>query len=373
MPVHFKVANHPATPVPKPKSILQSPDELLHQTWGVKSKTERNAGLLQSSFVDQDFSVVQPMMNGFVNSIRRAYSDHHHLIIRPDDVWIAILGQFNFYVNAHSEELRSSFVQHEGKKELVIYATGSRFDVDFGMMSRQMVDEVHDNLVDKSLLEWIIPDFTTTTKNDIVTSAVMMMATLKSYFDYKFCLLCGIPSVTLQGEKSDWVTILSRLSKLESFGPEPKAWAALLRPILTRFIKAFDGDPDIDFWNHACHRHPQGSGDTELSGWITAFCVWKSDGTWQGPSLLNQPSPSSWIRIQTFELDNIQYPLIGESDVPNGFCQVDVELDDNGEEFNCLMVAGHLAGLVTGEEKDTLQPLPSWFMFVKESIDPSRK
>lgn len=189
-----------------------------------------------------------------------------------------------------------------------------------------------------------------------------------SYFNYKVVLRCGVPSVTLEGEKSDWVTILSRLTKLESFGPEPKAWAALLRPILNRFIKAFDGDPDIDFWNQVCHYYPQGSGPTYLSGWITAFCVWRSDGTWQGPSLQPKVSTApSWV--EKLVLDKTQYPIIETGDVPSGFCQVDVALDDNGELFDCLMVAGHLAGLVTGEEKDTLQPLPSWFIFIKESTD----
>ena len=66
-------------------------------------------------------------------------------------------------------------------------------------------------------------------------------------------------------------------------------------------------------------------------------------------------------------LDGTQYPVIDTDDVPNGFCQVYVALDDNGELIHCLIVAGHLAGLVTGEKQDTLKPLPSWFMFVKES------
>ena len=44
------------------------------------------------------------------------------------------------------------------------------------------------------------------------------------------------------------VNILSclRVSKLESFGPEPKA-------ILNRFAEAFGGDLDINFWNKVCY------------------------------------------------------------------------------------------------------------------------
>ena len=51
---------------------------------------------------------------------------------------------------------------------------------------------------------------------------------LFSYFDYTFCLMCGISSITLEGEKSDWERLLAHLDKLDSFGEEPKAWAAML-------------------------------------------------------------------------------------------------------------------------------------------------
>ena len=44
---------------------------------------------------------------------------------------------------------------------------------------------------------------------------------LFSYFSYTMILTCGIPSVTLEGEKSDWERLLTRLDKLDSFGEEP--------------------------------------------------------------------------------------------------------------------------------------------------------
>jgi hypothetical protein len=190
-----------------------------------------------------------------------------------------------------------------------------------------------------------------------------------SYFSYSIQLVCGIPSVTLEGEKSDWERLLARLDRLESFGEEPKAWAALLRPILTRFVRAFDGEPDIDFWSRVCHDHYQGSGPTYLSGWITAFCVWSSEGKWQGPPI---SKPSRTIRllegdeVPKLVLDEVAYPVIESDNVPVGFCEVDVKLNDNGETLPCMMVSGHLARSVEGEKKDSIRPLPSWFMFVKE-------
>jgi hypothetical protein len=189
-----------------------------------------------------------------------------------------------------------------------------------------------------------------------------------SYFKYSMQLMCGIPSVTLEGEKSDWERLLARLDKLDSFGEEPKAWAAMLRPILTRFVRAFDGEPDIDFWSRVCHYYPQGSGPTYLSGWITAFCVWSSQGKWQGPPI-SKPSRTITLlggeTVPELVLDKVCYPVIESGDVPVGYCEVDVKLDDNGEIFPCMMVSGHLAYSVEGEKKDRIRPLPSWFMFIK--------
>jgi len=370
MPIHFSVSEHGANPVRPPYQVIPDASQLLASTWGRKSKTIRSKELLQTSLVNPDFSAIHGVSNGFVDTVQSAYNQHHNLVLRPDDVWIAILGQFNFYVNAHAEELRHLFVAHEGQKELVVTAAGTRYSVDFGDLAHQMTKRIHENVVDKSLQSWILPNFSTTSHNDTVVCAVLMMATLKAYFSYTMSLYCGIPSVTLEGEKEDWENILSRLDRLEEFGPEPAAWANLLRPILSRCVKAFDGEPDVDFWTKICHRHSGGSGPSYLSGWITAFCVWSNTGKWQGPPLTEEKTTSSYMtrEITPLVLDGVEYQIIETSEVPTGFCEVDVKLDDNGEIFDCMMVSGHLATLVEGAMKDTVRPLPTWFMFIKEEL-----
>ena len=184
----------------------------------------------------------------------------------------------------------------------------------------------------------------------------------KSYFNYKMELGCGIPSVTLEGEKADWENLLARVDKFETFGAEPTAWAALLRPIFKRFVNAFDGEPDRDFWGRVCHCEEYGSGSTYLSGWITAFCVWNSKGKWQGPSM---NGTGFEYEKSNLSLGGVYYPIINSEDVPVGFCEVDVKVDDNGTELECMMVSGHLATLVEGDKKDSVRPIPSWFMFDK--------
>src|SRR5579859_5196226 len=43
---------------------------------------------------------------GFVSNLIKAYNTHHHLVIRPDDVWIAILNVFQIYILNNAEKLR---------------------------------------------------------------------------------------------------------------------------------------------------------------------------------------------------------------------------------------------------------------------------
>jgi hypothetical protein len=53
-----------------------------------------------------------------VNGTIRAFQQDLHLVLRPDDVWLAITMQFRFYVAGHAEEMRSKLVKHAGKMHI---------------------------------------------------------------------------------------------------------------------------------------------------------------------------------------------------------------------------------------------------------------
>jgi hypothetical protein len=327
-----------------------------------------------------------------VNTVLDAYNKHHALVLRPDDVWLCILTQFSLFVNGpgRAEALRSQFVAHEGKKEIEVTAAGSRYTVDFGSLAQQMTDQIQKNVVDPTLRDWIIPKFTTTTNNDLVAASVIMMATLKAYFDYKISLLCGIPRVTLLGDKSDWEDILTRVEKLKEYGPETKAWYRMLQPVIRRFVRSFepgvaDSKENLDFWQRVAHYSGGGSGPTYLSGWITAFCVFEDEGKWNGDELdsydtepaeapieYNEPEGGFQKPKNVLVLDGVSYPSIDSNEVPMAIAEVPVKLDDNGEELETTMLAG-LVGTAVGDsgvtdrgsvgKQDQLNPVVGWWMF----------
>ncbi|EDQ98642.1 uncharacterized protein LACBIDRAFT_335783 [Laccaria bicolor S238N-H82] len=290
-----------------------------------------------------------------------------HLRLRPDDIWTAILIQFNFFVNGQSEKLRSQFVAHEGKKQLVVYASGNRYTVDFSAMAKDMTRELEKNVVDPSLCAWILPMFSTTTTTDTIIASVIMMSSMKKYFDYKFCLDCGIPSITLEGERGDWEDILQRIEKLKEYGVEAVGWYHLLLPVLAQFVSVFDNaksKKNKEFWGKVCHYDGGGSGPLFLGGWVTVFCAFDEDGRWlrhrfkkriveatslpgSSPDALSASDffatftdDRNWDQDgPTLSIAGARYHLVDSNKIPVGCTRVDVLVDDNREEIQCMMTA----------------------------------
>ena len=369
MPVTVIPATHSASLVGLSRPAADSRD-LLNRA--CRQEGNKCVELLQSSFDSNLKAAVRPSANGFVHGAIQAYSNHHHLHIRPEDVWFAIISQLSFYINCHAEELRELFVTHQGKKELVVtFPTGTRYSVDFGVFAQEMSCLVEEHVVDPSLRQWVMPAFTTTTRQDNIIASILLMGVTQKYFDFICQLECGLPSVTLLGEKTDWELIHHRLDKLETFGVEPSLFCNLLRPVLSRFIKSFDepaSEDTVNFWQRIAHYQEDGSGPSYYSGWITAFCFWNEDGK----SLYAIDLPYG----ETLRLHGVAYHRVDSEEVPAGYSSVPVTVDDNGDLFDAMMVAGSVGINCTsgGDELadgivglDTISAETGWWMFERKS------
>ncbi|CAG9983383.1 unnamed protein product [Clonostachys byssicola] len=296
----------------------------------------------QTSFTDEklkemSFSVQD---HGLIRAAYYAYSYHHNLVLRPEDIWFAILTQFSFYVNANSEKLRSSFVAHEGKKGLVLR---DRAQADMGLMCRNMTKLIDENIVDEKLREWILPSFTTTTINDEVVAAVIMMGTLQRHFQYVYdCSHCGIPRVTLLGELSDWEDIQRRIEKLTEYGEEPSRFCEMLRPILQYMILSFKTPEDrevVDFWSQIIS-HISGSGMNHLDGWLVVFCFWDEKGKCQ----VKEPRYHRLFASRGTPASKAPYNSVNFNDVPCGFVSCPLTYISPDKEVISVKLLAGLAG-----------------------------
>ncbi|KAL2162458.1 hypothetical protein VTH06DRAFT_7371 [Thermothelomyces fergusii] len=325
---------------------------------------------------------LHPSADSFVRGAIQAWGEHLHLVVRPDEVWLSILVQMNFYMIKHAEEIRDLFVDHEGQEQIYVEDL-TWYDVLF-----QFKDEIQKRVKADWLLDWIVPDFSTTTESDVMTANVLMMGLTQAYFKYIGKQVCGIPSVTLLGERADWVKLLARLDRLPEFGPEPADFAARLRPVLTRMVATFDA-PDAPetrlFWNQIVNGQAArvcGDPPVFISGWITAFYYWSDAGS---------PFGRNSVRnfTSTLRLDDIDYPVLDLTVAPVGYARVPFIMKDYDglDEFPAYVAAGALgkqitqgapegyeealarlgdpaeAALAATADHATLRPLSGWFLY----------
>eukprot|EP00971_Amphidinium_carterae_P336581 6473021-Amphidinium_carterae.2 len=209
-----------------------------------------------------------------------------------------------------------------------------------------MVDEnIVQNIKDPTLVNWLLPGFSTTTEQDRVVAALAVMCTLQNYFEYVCCLKCGIPKVTLLGTVEDWKMLREKAEKLLHYDLKEErmsAWHKLLVPVLDHFVLSAIGQADVQFWDTVCNHMGGGSGPSYLSGWVTVFAVFNKEGLWQG----TLGTRSMW-------------PVIDTNDLPAGTFAVSVIVDDNGIQYNTKMIAGQVASEVVSEYHG-VRPRPDW-------------
>jgi Domain of unknown function (DUF4419) len=190
---------------------------------------------------------------------------------------------------------------------------------------------------------------------------------------------CGLPSVTLEGTRSDWKSILDRIDKIPEFGEEPKEWAGMLRVILLRFVRCFDKgeppQPDREFWELMINRGgPRMSGMTHISGWLGAFCAWDNRGAFfkhrAEVARRAKQRPQSFVAEEEEEedliFDGVSFPNV-DYQFPEGYAEVDVKVVDRakGKTMDCAMLAGHMGIAIEGAQHDIVRIAPQWFMYVK--------
>jgi len=315
--------------------------------------------IVQTSAIPQTDNI-SVAYNGLVSAIVEAYNTHHNLVLRPDDIWQAILSQFSFYVNANSEGLKDKFVDFDGKKKLVVRTGGTLFTGGFGEFAKRMVDEqISTNLKDPEVTKWLLPSFTTTINDDRVAAAVTIMSTLQKYFEYSFSLGCGIPKVTMLGTVEDWKLLREKIDgllKYEVEGQEPvmQKWHGLLSKVVDEFVKSVEGKPSLEFWDKVAH-HQNMSGGNILSGWVTVFACFKGNGEWLG----NVYGKNDW-------------PFIDSSEIAEGAISVPVTVDDWGTIYNAKMIAGQMVFSIVGDDLDTIQPRSDWCLTI-EGEDKNKK
>ncbi|CAG7557913.1 unnamed protein product [Fusarium equiseti] len=373
----------PVAPLPLREGIATSAEDLFRRSCPeeVAYSVPYTPSLLASSF--EDVSHVYPSSGGFIRGAVEAWAQHQHFVIRPDEVWFEVLSQMNLYMSAHSENLRDMFVEFDGKEKIVV--EGDSWEgiiVSFG-------DEMNNRVKTKWLKDWILPNFTTSTPQDKVTATILMMGLMKTFFDFEGMVICGIPSVTLLGEREDWVKLQDKLGRLYEFGEDAGLFADALKPIMKRFVSSWDGDAETkEFWEQIVRAKKkwscgEGASEWDVSGWITGFQFFERDGKrrgfdpWQDEDEEEEESteeaeeeeikmgihPNDW----NIHIDGQSYLPVSLSDLSTGYAKAPLKMrgyPQPGVDTDAYLLAGNI-GVERTEEKGRVEarPVSGWFLY----------
>jgi hypothetical protein len=286
---------------------------------------------------------------GFLGACQLAYNEHHHLVLDPNAVWLAILAQFAVYVETNAERLRSRFVAHETGKVRLLAAQGAHLQTaDFDKLSADLAAAMEEHL-QSAAKDWAMPNFSTTTNTDRTVACLMLMGAAQHYFDYEVHLLCGLPQVTLAGTVADWRSVRDRAHNLLQFDLLDKrmsTWCGLLCPVLQQFVASAEGHADFEWWLQMCNQQGGGSGPRYLSGWITVFSVFDKYKRWRA-------EPGS---------GGDKWPKLDTNDLSTSLVSCPVRINDNGQEL-AMRFEASVGCFDIGVHGQMIKPQACWHLF----------
>ncbi|KAJ7628769.1 hypothetical protein FB45DRAFT_44023 [Roridomyces roridus] len=337
---------------------------------------------------DTQFKVVPNEHGGFVRTVLSAYTDSHELVLRPDDVWLALISQFILYYNH----------EHPGDvpEPLSVVVRNPP------LSRKKMAKSTKRNVLRSrpALRHWILPKFSTSQPNDMVAASTLLMTTSGSSAVVGETSLThtetkhrGIRQVTLEGLRTDWQLILNKLEMLKGHGIPAIAWFHLLHPVISQLVDLFDS-PSVTpaFWKTVIHREGFGGKEPRLTGWITAFCAFSCDGQFLGPKLESPkrpvknpaelPSSRFWSAYapsledrHVMGIGGVNYPYFGISTLPTSHAAVNITVKlHESTSVPYQIVAGLMgvgfssSGKSTDPQRlnDVVRPVVAWWIIAPE-------
>ena len=329
---------------------------------------------------DADMVLDAGHYHGFISAACAAFANHFPLSVRPQHFWLLILQAVAKHVELDAEAVRSKWVAHEGKKELLVQR--DRFVPGAANDWAGVVDGSPDSFssqieadVVPGVAAAISPGFSCTTELERLCEKVTVMDATKSFFSYKCRTCCGFPSVGMEGTADDWAALLAHAEALicerceQSWG---KAWLSALRPLLQRLCAEYEkgarGEAGDDaFWNSMCKRGGTGgSGSrTWFNGWVNIFF----------PSILDKPNPftvpydSSNGYVREGRDGSFAYGMVAPPDVqgpdtvdfPSGLAEAPVTWECLCQSHKLKFKAGFV-GAAQDAGSGTVRPQLGWFI-----------
>jgi len=318
--------------------------------------------------------------NGFISAAITAFAEHYPLALKPQHFWLCICQAVAKHIELNAEPVRSKWVKHAGKKELVVrrddFAMGHGAKNDWASVITApdgFAAQIKTNTV-AGVTEAIDLPLSGSSVAERIALQITLMDMTKSFFSFKCMTCCGFPSVTLEGSADDWQLLRTNAEKLIIERCEKRwgeAWMRALLPLLEKLqaehaVGVQHGTGDEPFWNSMCKRGgTSGSGArTWFNGWINIVYPYIQNE----PNRYMQPySPTAEYvkegrnggRYGMGAPAGVQGPDC--ADFPPGIAAAPVTWSYYGEEHKLLFKAGFV-GATQCPVSGTVRPAIAWYI-----------
>jgi hypothetical protein len=192
-----------------------------------------------------------------------------------------------------------------------------------------IVEKLKLRVKDKDIINLFTVPFTTTTPLIQTCYGAVLMNAMKNYYEYNMGCVCGIRKITLQGKKSDWIDLLSRIKRLRQmpYAQDIESNLDAMANNLEKIISSYD-DVDKTFWSQIVS-HKRGPCYSHITGWITDFFIYTNKGNYIKPGIIGK-------------VDNeyVFGRLIDPSNIPLGFCTTPFSINVNGRMLDMILCSG---------------------------------
>eukprot|EP00090_Calanus_glacialis_P013052 TRINITY_DN21665_c0_g1_i1.p1 TRINITY_DN21665_c0_g1~~TRINITY_DN21665_c0_g1_i1.p1 ORF type:complete len:394 (-),score=70.09 TRINITY_DN21665_c0_g1_i1:56-1237(-) len=284
---------------------------------------------------------------GFFSTIYDAYANHWVLKTTPEDWWFTLIRKVALDIDAYADTqvVKDFFVDHDGKKELIVDLGTSVYSANYSSFFDQMSSEIARNINDPAYVEAMSSDFPgTSTKTHKIIANIVLMSSVQEYFSYTGSILCGIPKVDMQGSEADWMKLKSKVGNLKKYlSPVINTirgqyqWWQDIEKIVQKLLETYQGNPDVEWWQKIVTK----PGSVGCGGPVTY------NGWFVREFLAEQPD-----------------------DLPSGLISVPMKITDGSTDEQSALVAGIPASDIQAnynEFNDTMiQAVHAWALMLEE-------
>lgn len=300
--------------------------------------------------------------HAFIHGMYQAYSEHRPFTLSPDMIWLLICQGFSNHVNFNHKTKREVFPHLKSKQKLIVKQDAQESEYPNQIWEKATTEFTQQIMeyVGFELIDTLRANFSTTGTAERVASEITIMDAMKPYFEYIVMIaVCGIPSITIEGNRSDWEQIMDKLLKLKKYGLEE--WVNKLIPLIQEFVEVYKGNIDKAFWMNIFKVHTlEEYGDPKsIDGWILNFYPYNRHGKQVDWRKKIVASMGRFFKELPKEIVSVEFE-----------CQL---VDANGNLLKSIPMeywAGFL-GLSQNKENFQIRPEIGWFVSEKKNLSTS--